>query len=115
MILLPSILQRVFTRTHSNQNFKYLFIVLISIVEVAAFFFSSKIMDHPKIGRKRSVYYGFAAIFIVTVLILICGEENKFILFTAFVVIKFVASATFMVLVMLLRRSIHILPKYTKR
>lgn len=74
MILLPSILQRVFSKTHGSQNFKYLFIVLISIVEVAAFYFSSKIMDHPQIGRKRSVYYGFIAIFIVTLLILVCGE-----------------------------------------
>lgn len=97
MILLPSILQRVFSRSHSNQNFKYLFIVVISIVEVAAFYLSSMIMDHPNIGRKRSVYYGFGAIFLVTACIFLFGEENKFMLFTAFVVIKFVASATFMV------------------
>lgn len=74
MILLPSILQRVFSRTHTNQNFKYLFIVVISMVEVAAFYFSSKIMDHPNMGRKKSVYYGFTTILIVTVLILIFGE-----------------------------------------
>lgn len=72
-------------------------------------------MDHPKIGRKRSVYYGFAAIFIVTVLILICGEENKFILFSAFIVIKFVASATFMVIIILPRPSILTLLRSTKQ
>jgi MFS family permease len=97
MILLPSILQRVFSRSHGSQNFKYFFIVVISVVEVGAFFLSSKIMDHPKIGRKRSVYYGFAAIFAVTALIFLFGEENKAMLFVAFVVIKFVVSATFMV------------------
>lgn len=114
MLLLPSILQRAFNKTHSNQNFKYLFIVVISIVEVASFFFSSKIMDHPLIGRKRSVYYGFAAIFIVTVLIIIAGEENTYLLFLAFVVIKFVVSSTFMVTNYLVRRSIHTLLKYMR-
>lgn len=73
MILLPSILQRVFSRTHSNQNFKYLFIVVISIVEVAAFYLSSMIMDHPNIGRKKSVYYGFGSIFVVTGCIFLFG------------------------------------------
>ena len=32
MLLLPSILQRVFSKTNESQNFKYLFIVMISIV-----------------------------------------------------------------------------------
>ncbi len=71
-------------------------------------------MDHPLIGRKRSVYYGFAAIFIVTVLIIIAGEENTYLLFLAFVVIKFVVSSTFMVTNYLVRRSIHTLLKYMR-
>jgi Na+/melibiose symporter-like transporter len=66
---------------------------------VGAFYLSSKIMDHPDIGRKKSVYYGFASIFFVTCLILLFGEENKIMLFLAFVVIKFVVSATFMVFI----------------
>ena len=32
MLLLPSILQRVFERTHGSNNFKYMFIVIISVV-----------------------------------------------------------------------------------
>lgn len=32
MLLLPSILQRVFSKTNESRNFKYLFIVMISIV-----------------------------------------------------------------------------------
>jgi magnesium-transporting ATPase (P-type) len=73
MLLLPSILQRVFNKTHGSQNFKYFFIVVISVVEVGAFYFSSKIMDHPNIGRKKSVYYGLGTIFFVTMLIMIFG------------------------------------------
>lgn len=73
MLLLPSILQRVFQKTHGSDNFKYMFIVIISVVEVASFYLSSKIMDHPSIGRKKSVYYGFFVIFIVTFLIMIFG------------------------------------------
>lgn len=73
MLLLPSILQRVFSKTNDSQNFKYLFIVMISIVEVASFYLSSKIMDHPSIGRKKSVYYGFGIIFCVTMVIVVMG------------------------------------------
>ena len=32
MLLLPSILQRVFEKTHGSDNFKYMFIVIISVV-----------------------------------------------------------------------------------
>ena len=84
------------------------------MVEVAAFYLSSKIMDHPKMGRKRSVYYGFFIISIVTGLIFIFGEENKFMLFTVFIIIKFVISATFMVNIHLSRPYSPILPKYTR-
>lgn len=115
MILLPSILQRVFSGSSSNQNFKYLFIVVISIVEVAAFYLSSKIMDHPKIGRKRSVYYGFFTISIVTGLIFVFGEENKFMLFAVFIIIKFVISTTFMVTTHLSRPFSLTLQKFTKQ
>jgi hypothetical protein len=73
MLLLPTILQRVFLKAKTNDNFKYLFLVGISVVEVASFYLSSKIMDHPDIGRKKSVYYGFGIILSVTFLILVFG------------------------------------------
>lgn len=70
------------------------------MVEVAAFYMSSMVMDHPSIGRKKSVYYGFTIIFMVTCLILIFGEDNKTALFIIFAIIKFVISSTFMVFLM---------------
>jgi hypothetical protein len=45
----------------------------ISSVEVAAFHLSSKVMDHPSIGRKRSVYFGFFIVLAATLLIFIFG------------------------------------------
>lgn len=95
MILLPSILERVFVKR--DQNFKYLFIVAISIIEVAGFYACSIIVDHPNIGRKKGVYLGIIIIFIVSCLIPVVGEQNILALFVAFAIIKFVVSATFMV------------------
>lgn len=71
MILLPSILERVFVKR--DQNFKYLFIVAISIIEVAGFYGSSIIVDHPLVGRKKGVYYGIIIIFVVSCLIPVVG------------------------------------------
>ena len=73
MILLPTILERVFEKSHSNKNFKYMFLIAISMIEVAGFFLSSKIMDHPKVGRKKGVYYGLAIVFTVSLLIILMG------------------------------------------
>ena len=73
MVLLPTILDQVFEKSHSNQNFKYMFLVAISIIEVAAFVLSSKIMDHPNIGRKKGVYYGLAIVFTVSFIIILMG------------------------------------------
>jgi len=76
---------------------------------------SSMVMDHPRIGRKKSVYYGFSVVFVVTCLILIFGEDNKPALFIIFVIIKFVISSTFMVFSMLFRLCTLILQKYTRQ
>jgi hypothetical protein len=73
MLLLPSILQRVFDRAHMSSNFKYIFIIFITIIEVAAFQVSSLFMDNPNLGRKKTVYYGFFIIFGVTLLIFLLG------------------------------------------
>lgn len=43
------------------------------MIEVAGFFLSSKIMDHPKVGRKKGVYYGLAIVFVVSLLIILIG------------------------------------------
>jgi Na+/melibiose symporter-like transporter len=86
----------------------------ISSVEVAAFHLSSKVMDHPSIGRKRSVYFGFFIVLAATLLIFIFGEDNKIPLFLIFVIIKFVITSTFMVLPPLSRPYILIPQRYTK-
>jgi MFS transporter, putative metabolite:H+ symporter len=98
MILLPSILQRVFEKDQRPEGFKYIFLVAISLVEVGGFFAASSIMDSPKIGRKKGVYYGMTTVFLASLLILFFGEDNILILFITLAVVKFVISATFMIL-----------------
>lgn len=73
MLLLPSILQRVFDKKHTNNNFKYFFLVAISVVELLSFYLSSTLMDHPQIGRKKGVYYGLTIILITTLAIILLG------------------------------------------
>ena len=98
MILLPSILERVFIKSKRDQNFKYLFIVAVSVIEVGGFWGASMIMDHPQVGRKKGVYLGMGIVCIISVFIILMGEDNIMLLFIAFGIIKFVISATFMVL-----------------
>lgn len=71
MLMLPSILSR-----HSgtfSENFQYIFIIIISGVEVFAFWVSKIVMDHPEYGRKRSVYLGYGIMFLLSVLITVFG------------------------------------------
>ena len=98
MLLLPTILERVFKKSHHNPNFKYLFLIAISCIEVAGFYLSTVVMDHPRVGRKKAVYYGFVGVFVGACAILGFGEENVVVLFGMLSVIKFVITATFMVL-----------------
>lgn len=47
MLLLPTILTRVFVNANKDPNFKYIFLIIIAIVEVGGFYIASYIMDHP--------------------------------------------------------------------
>lgn len=97
MILLPSILVEVFGSSKEDENFKYLFIVGVSAIEASGFFLASKIMDHPRIGRKKGVYYGLGITFAASLLLPFIGKNNAWALFAAFSTIKFFISVTFMV------------------
>ena len=69
----------------------------VPVIEATGFFLASKIMDHPKLGRKKGAYYGLGITFIFSCLIPFIGKTNAWGLFVAFAVIKFVISVTFMV------------------
>ena len=98
MILLPTILERVFTNAHTNHNFKYIFLICVSVFEVAGFGLASHAVDHPSIGRKKGVYYGLFIVCITCALIIIVGEHNIVVLFILMAVIRFMITATFMIL-----------------
>ena len=84
MLLLPTILYRVFqdgggegerstSSTSHQENFKYLFLIAISLVEVAGFYLATSIMDHPSIGRKKGVFYGLFTVGLASLLIFLLG------------------------------------------
>jgi len=68
------------------------------MVEIVALYLSPIMMDHPQIGRKKTIYSGFTIVFLATCLILFFGEENKLALFVTFLVIKLIISISFMVI-----------------
>jgi hypothetical protein len=86
----------------------------ITVIEVLSFKFSSNIMDSPNFGRKKSVYYGSFAIAAVSVVIILSGEQNQILLFLCFMIIKFIVSATFMVIMLQFRFCILIQLKSMK-
>ena len=97
MLLLPSILGRVFGESSKERAFKYLFLISVTMVEVLSFAVCFYIMDHPAMGRRRSTYLGLAIVFAVSCLMVILGEDQRILLFAMFVVIKFMVTAVFMV------------------
>lgn len=94
MLMLPTILSR---NQSFSANFQYIFLIIISLVETVSFMISKILMDHPLYGRKRSIYLGFSIIFILSILILIFGENNRMVLITVFVGLKIFATICFMV------------------
>jgi hypothetical protein len=70
MLILPSILNR---NNSFTENFQYVFLVFISIVECFSFKVSNSVMDHPSFGRKRSLYLGVGIMCIFSVIILVFG------------------------------------------
>lgn len=85
------------------------------MIEVAGFFLSSKIVDHPDIGRKKGVYYGLFIVFAVSLLIVIFDDSDIIFLFCTVAIIKFIISATFMVGYQLFRYCTPIRLRSTRR
>ena len=98
MILLPSILDRVFINAHRDVSFKYVFLIVVSFFEIIGYSITSYVVDHPQIGRKKGVYYGLFIVCAMCIGILVIGEDNIVVLFILMSVIKFMISISFMVL-----------------
>lgn len=94
MLMLPSILAR-----HSDftSNSQYIFLIVISSVEVVSFYSAKLVMDHPDFGRKRSVYLGYGVMFILSSSLIIFGESNMLFLMVVFVGLKIFSTSCFMV------------------
>lgn len=69
-LLLPTILSR---NKKTTYNFKYMYLIVVTTVEIICFYFSKKLMDHPSLGRKKTVYIGFFVISLCSLLLIIFG------------------------------------------
>lgn len=95
LLLLPTILAK---NTASSYNFKYISLIVISLVEMFCFYFSKTVMDHPDMGRKKSTYYSFGFVTIFSVFLMMIQEDQTFLLLGTFLIIKIFITMTFMVL-----------------
>jgi MFS family permease len=97
MLLLPTILQSLFSSTGSY-NFKYLFIFMVTAVEFCCYNIWQFLMDHPRIGRKKSVYYGVLSSFILFIFVILMGSSYPLLLLLVFLLVKFGISLMFLVI-----------------
>lgn len=97
-LLLPTILSR---NQKTSYNFKYMYLIAVTIVEIVCFALSKTLMDHPNFGRKKTIYIGFFVIGISSCLLIIFGENNLTILMMSFLLMKVFITITIMVILYL--------------
>lgn len=69
-LLLPTIISR---NQNVTYNFKYMYLIAVTVVEIFCFYFSKKLMDHPSFGRKKTTYIGFFVIALCSLLLIVDG------------------------------------------
>lgn len=95
LLLLPTILAQ---NTQTSYNFKYISLIVISLVEMLCFYFSRAVMDHPALGRKKSTYIGFAVVGVCSAILMMLQEDQMYLLLAMFFIMKIFITTTFMTL-----------------
>lgn len=72
-MLLPTILERVFAKAKADPNFKYAYMIGISLIELCSYVVGPSLIDHPDIGRKRAIYSCLMVTFVLTIIIIVLG------------------------------------------
>lgn len=112
LLLLPTILAH---NTATSYNFKYISLIVISLVEMFCFYFSKAVMDHPDVGRKKSTYIGLGFVTIFSLFLMMIQENQTYLMLGIFLLIKIFITMTFMVINILLNRHcILTLHKYIR-
>ncbi len=99
-LLLPTILSR---NQKTSYNFKYMYLIAVTMVEIVCFYLSKRLMDHPNFGRKKTIYIGFFVIALCSLFLVIFGQDNILVLMIAFLVMKIFITVTIMVLLCLFK------------
>lgn len=90
-LLLPTILERVFKKSQVHSSYKYLFMMLTSVIEVVGYCISPTLSDNLLFGRKKTVYSSLLIIILCSILILFTGEYNLLPIMISLGIIKFMA------------------------
>lgn len=116
-LLFPTILSQIFnpgSGSAQNDGFYYLYLLGIAVIEILSYLISPFFMNHPKIGRKRTLLYGYVIIFVGSGMIVIFGSDNLAVLSICMVFIKISNTVTEAVLLILLRPRMFIQLNCTK-
>ena len=86
----------------------------LSILELVIYMMAPYLMNHDKIGRKRSIYGALAIMTCFSILTILIGHSSNVVLFIAIAIVKSSNSFAFLVTTHLFRLFTSILLNYTK-
>ena len=99
-LLLPTIISR---NQKSSYNFKYIYLIIVTLVEILCFQLSKWLMDNPMLGRKKTIYLGFFVIAVCSGFLLLIREDFIVVLMVLFLVIKMFITITIMVILFIIK------------
>ena len=75
-LLLPTILQRLFFKNQASRQFEYIYLAGLSALQFICYIVSPMLMNHPALGRKKTIYFGFVVQCIGGVLAILFGNSS---------------------------------------
>ena len=80
-LLLPTILQQLFFKSHSSRYFEYIYLAAMSVLQLGCFAVAPIIMNHPNFRRKRTLSLAFIVQGLCGFLAIFLGNSNPYVLF----------------------------------
>lgn len=84
-MLLPSILAR---NNATSYDMKYLALIIINCFEILCFFIVIPLIESPLFGRKKTMWLTFLGVVALSMLLILAGESNTFVLLLSFLLMR---------------------------
>ena len=113
-LLLPTILQKLFFKSHSSRYFEYIYLAAMSVLQLGCFAIAPVIMNHPNFRRKRTLSLAFIVQGLCGLIAMFFGNINPYFLFVFMALIITVNSIAESVVMLIFRCSISTQQNCTK-